>query len=107
MSHTRPAYTLCLSIVTLLLGSSIALISQDTGRRSPAIIHNRVDENNLVTLPGNTRPEANTANDLGAVEDSLGMDHMMLQLKRSAAQEQAAAQFVADLHDPKSPNFHK
>jgi subtilase family serine protease len=35
------------------------------------------------------------------------MDHMMLQLKRSADQEKAAAQFVADLHNPKSPNFHK
>ena len=32
---------------------------------------------------------------------------MMLQLKRSASEEQAATQFVADLHNPKSPNFHK
>jgi len=95
------------SIVALLLFSSIALLSQNTGSRAPAVIHDRVDENNLVTLPGNTRPEANAENDLGAVEDSFSMDHMMLQLKRSPAQEQAAVQFVADLHNPKSPNFHK
>ena len=61
----------------------------------------------MVSLKGNTRPEATAENDLGAVEDSLGMDHMLLQLKRSAAQEQTAAQFTADLHNPKSPNFHK
>jgi subtilase family serine protease len=106
MIQNRRTYTLFLPIVTLFVGS-IALVSQTTGRRAPAMIHDRVDENRLVTLPGNTRPEANAENDLGAVEDSLSMDHMMLQLKRSPAQEQAAAQFVADLHNPKSPNFHK
>src|ERR1700721_3484389 len=58
-------------------------------------------------VAGNTRSEADAANDLGAVADSLSLNHMMLQLKRSPEQEQAAAQFVADLHNPKSPNFHK
>jgi subtilase family serine protease len=89
--------------IALLLASPVALISQNR----VAVIHNRVDENKLVSLAGNTRPEANAENDLGAVADSLVMDHMLLQLKRSPEQEQAAAQFVADLHNPKSPNFHK
>src|SRR5580692_2218903 len=106
MIQNRRTYTLFLPIATLFMGS-VALVSQTIGRRAPAMIHDRVDENKLVTLPGNTRPEATAGNDLGAVEDSLSMDHMMLQLKRSPAQEQAAAQFVADLHNPKSPNFHK
>src|SRR3984885_10731647 len=87
----------------LLLASPVALISQNRA----AVIHDRVDENKLVTLAGNTRPEANVENDLGAVADSLVLDHMLLQLKRSPEQEQAAAQFVADLHNPKSSNFHK
>jgi len=82
-------------------------MSQNTGRRSAALIQDKVDENKLIALAGNTRPEANAANDLGTVADSLSMDHMMLQLKRSPGQEQAAAQFVAELHNPKSPNFHK
>ncbi|HVP00664.1 MAG TPA: protease pro-enzyme activation domain-containing protein [Bryobacteraceae bacterium] len=94
-------------MVALLAASSIALISQNTGRRSVALIHDPVDENNVVTLVGNTRPEANSDNDLGAVSEALPMDHMMLQLKRSAAQEQAAAQFVEDLYNPNSANFHK
>jgi subtilase family serine protease len=71
------------------------------------MIHEPVDENKLVTLAGNTRPEANAENDLGAVSDDLSLDHMMLQLKRSPQQEQALVQYIADLHDPQSPNFHK
>ena len=104
MIQTRPIYTL---VVPLLLCSTVALQSQNTERRAPALIHDKVDENKLVALTGNTRPEANAENDLGAVADSLNMDHMMLQLRRSPEQEQAAAQFAADLHNPKSPSFHK
>src|ERR1035437_2226566 len=107
MVPSRRVPTLFLSLSALLVCSSVALISQNTGRRSAALIHDKVDENKLVTLAGNTRSEANVENDLGPVADALSLDHMMLQLKRSPQQEQAAAQLVADLHNPKSPNFHK
>jgi subtilase family serine protease len=107
MIQSRRTYTVVLSTIALLLLGAVALFSQNTGRRAAALIQAPVDENMLVMLAGNTRPEANAENDLGAVEDSLKLDHMMLQLKRSPAQEQAAAQFIADLHNPKSPNFHK
>ncbi len=107
MFRTRRAYAIFLSVTVLLIGSAVGLVSQSTGRRSLAQIHDKVDENKLVTLAGNTRSEANSANDTGSVADDLNMEHMMLQLKRSANQEKAAAQFVSDLHNPKSPNFHK
>ncbi len=107
MIRSHRATTLFLSVAALLVYSSVALISQNTGHRATPLIHDKVDENKLVTLSGNTRSEANAENDLGTVGDSLNMDHMMLQLKRSPQQEQAARQFVADLHNPKSPNFHK
>ena len=107
MIPSRRATALFLSVAGLLVYSSVALISQSTGRRSEPLIHQKVDENKLVTLAGNTRSEANAENDLGPVAGALNMDHMLLQLKRSASQQQAAAQFVADLHNPKSPNFHK
>src|SRR5208282_728782 len=107
MIQSRRATTLFLSVAGLLVYSSVALISQNTGRRSQPQIHDKVDENKLVTLAGNTRSEANADSDLGPVADALGMDHMMLQLVRPAEQEKAAQQFVADLHNPKSPNFHK
>jgi subtilase family serine protease len=107
MLKTRRIYITSLSAILLLIASSAALISQETGRRAAALIHDRVDENKLIKLAGNTRSEANADNDLGPVGDGLSMDHMMLQLKRSPEQEKAAAKFVDELHDPKSANFHK
>ena len=105
MIPSRRATTLTLSVAGLLVYSAVALVSQGTGRRSQPVIHDRVDENNLVTLAGNTRSEANPENDLGPASDALAMDHMMLQLKRSVQQEQAAQQFVADLYNPEVPQF--
>jgi len=34
------------------------------------------------------------------------MEHMLLQLARSAADEQALQQYIDSLHDPASPNYH-
>ena len=104
MVQTRRMYAISMSAILLLTGSFVLLRSQTTGRE---LIREKVDESKLVTLAGNTRPEANAGNDLGAVDDSFSMEHMMLQLKRSAQQEKEVAQFIDDLHDPKSPNFHK
>ena len=87
----------------VLLLNCFALRSQTTS----ALIHESIDESQLVTLAGNTRPEANAANDLGAVSDDLNLDHMMLQLRRSPQAEQAVVHLIAELHDPQSPRFHK
>jgi subtilase family serine protease len=89
----------------ILLLACVAVRSQ-TADRVPALIHESVDVNKLVTLAGNTRPEVNGQTDLGAVADSLSLDHLMLQLKRSPQREQALAERIADLHNPQSPNFH-
>jgi subtilase family serine protease len=48
-------------------------------------------------------PEANAHNDRGRVPDSFRMEHMMLQLQRSS---KALENFIDQLHDPRSPNFH-
>ncbi len=89
MFQTHRLYLIFSCAAVLLIASSVALLSQTTGRRAQALIHERLDENKLVTLAGNTRPEATAENDLGAVSDGLSLDHMMLQLKRSPQQEQA------------------
>jgi hypothetical protein len=60
----------------------------------------------LVTLRGNTRPEAKASNDRGRVADDFPMNHMVLLLRRSPEQEQALEQFINDLHDPASAVFH-
>ncbi len=109
MCRTSRFHAVSLSAILLLTGGVAALLSQSalpqtSGR---ALIRDRIDEQNLVTLAGNTRPEVATGNDLGMVADDLALDHMMLQLKRSPEQEQAVGQFIAEQQDPKSPNFHK
>jgi subtilase family serine protease len=73
----------------------------------PVLITQNVDETKLVTLPGNTRPEANAKNDRGRVADSLPLDHMLLQLKRSPEQERELLQLIEQLTDSSSPNFHR
>ena len=60
----------------------------------------------MVVLRGNTRPEATSTNDRGRVADSLRLDHMLLQLRRSPEQERALEQYIADIQDPASPQFH-
>jgi hypothetical protein len=71
-----------------------------------------IDESVLVTLPGNTRPEADRrnrhfkGNDRGAVYDALSLDHMLLQLQRSPEKEQEFQRVIDDLNDKTSANFH-
>jgi subtilase family serine protease len=71
-----------------------------------ALIVRGIDESRRYTLAGNTRPEATVPNDAGAVPGDLPMEHMILQLVRSAADEQALQEYIDSLHDPASPNYH-
>src|ERR1700761_7484302 len=93
-------YSLLLSGI-LLLGGGIAMLLSQTPNRE--LIHSQIDENRLVTLGGNTRPEVQTGTDLGAVSDDLHLDHMMLQLKRSDVQEKEVASFIDELQNSNSP----
>jgi subtilase family serine protease len=93
-----------LAIIVCAACLPFALLSQTT--RRPLIVE-PIDNTRLHTLAGNTRPEANAQNDLGAVSADLAMDHMQLQLQRSVTQEQALQQFIDQLHNRKSPQFHK
>lgn len=72
----------------------------------PLLITSPINETSLVTLAGNTRPEANAKNDRGRVADDLPLEHMMLQLRRSPQQEEAFKTYMDQLQEPASPNFH-
>ena len=63
-------------------------------------------DDSRVALPGNVRPEAVPQNDRGRAPDSLPMEHMLLELKRSSAQELALEQYLEELETKGSPNFH-
>jgi len=65
-----------------------------------------LDMNQRVRLKGNTRPEANGLNDRGRIPDTFGLDHLQLLLRRSAEREAALRQYLKELHDRTSPNFH-
>ncbi len=71
-----------------------------------AALSRRVDDSDLLTLRGNTRPEANAENDRGPVPADFPMEHMLLQLKRSPENEQALEAYITQLSDRDSPNFH-
>jgi subtilase family serine protease len=72
-----------------------------------SLITARTEENNRVTLRGNTRSEAIAANDRGRVADTTKLEHMFLLLQRAPEREQALVTMIDQLHDPKSPNFHQ
>jgi subtilase family serine protease len=74
---------------------------------SHPLIAGPIDDAQRVTLAGNVRPEANAANDRGEVADDFSLAHMQLQLKRSPDSEAALEQYIAELSDPHSPNYHK
>jgi subtilase family serine protease len=98
-----------LAVAALLLLGLMPLalpVSAEEAVSRRSLITAKVDERQLVTLEGNTRPEVAVAQSHQAVEDALPLQHMHLQLRRSAAQEQAVAAFIDSLTDKSSPNFH-
>jgi hypothetical protein len=81
-----------------------------TGTAVPSVpgrITQAIDETKLVTLARNTRPEAKMNFDRGEVSESMPVEHMLLVLQRSTAQEQELEKLIDEMNDRKSPNFHK
>lgn len=104
-----PRSKVCLAVCLLAVLASLFLLVGPMAQAqngAPVLITQNVDESKLVTIAGNTRPEANKQNDRGLVADSLSMEHMLLQLKRSPEQERELRQFIDELQVPSSPNFH-
>jgi subtilase family serine protease len=99
--------TLAVALLASPLALSFAAHAQDLQAVPRPLITQSVSESNLVTLAGNTRPQANAANDRGRVADDFAMDHMLLQLQRSPEQEQALERLIDSQQDRNSPNYHK
>lgn len=94
------------AVVASLAATPAGFAQQGPGPRPRPRITQSVDETNRVPLKGNTRPEATLANDRGAVADDFPLEQMLLQLKRSREQELALEQFIDELDNQNSPNFH-
>jgi subtilase family serine protease len=97
---------LTVAALTLLLSSRHArVVFGAQGGQRRALITQSIDETKLVTLFGNTRPEANPANDRGRLPDDSPVDHMLLQLRRAPELESEFAQYIDSLTDKSSPDF--
>lgn len=98
-----------LRVSGLVAGAMLAVApwAMAQGWRRPVVV-DRVDESRLFVLEGNVRRAAlDPANDRGAVEESLPLEHVLLQLKRSDAAEAALDAYLGSLNDANSPNYHK
>jgi subtilase family serine protease len=107
MSRLLGNVCVSLLVVIALFELSPATRAQgQTSNPSRPLVTRNIDDSRLVSLRGNTRPEANFANDRGAVPEDLLLDHMLLLLRRPQEQEATLKLFLDQLHDPQSPNFH-
>ncbi len=95
----------CPLILSAFLLTGVTAFAQSDVK--PVLITQPIDNAQLVTLSGNTRPEANAANDRGRVSDSLPLSHMLLQLQRSAQQEQALSALMDAQNDSTSARFQQ
>jgi trimeric autotransporter adhesin len=92
-------------IGTLVLIAPLAAFAQRTS--GPARVTDRVDISRMVTLRGNTHPQARAQYDQGAAPADLPMNRMMLLLKRSPDQESALQTLLNEQQVKTSGNFHK
>jgi subtilase family serine protease len=104
----RDALTKMIVLALILIAMLLAIPEGHAQKLTPAqpLITGPIVETSLVTLSGNTRPEANAVNDRRRVANNFRLEHMMLQLKRAPAQQQALDSLIDQLHDPQSPKFH-
>jgi hypothetical protein len=91
----------------LLQSSNCAAAQVESGLHARLPVTHSVEEENSVSLHGNTRPEVKIENDRGPVADDFPMEHMLLQLRRSPEQELELQKFIDELHTQGSPNFHQ
>src|SRR5882724_10393188 len=88
-------------------GASLCLSGVVLGQASPqARIAEAIQSDRTVTLRGNVHPMARAENDRGLLAAQQPITRMHLLLQRSAAQENALRQLMAQQLDPTSPKFH-
>ena len=73
----------------------------------PNRIAQRIDNGERITIRGTLHPLAESNYDQGRADASMQLDRLMLVLKPSPAQAADLDRFLAEVHDPKSSNYHK
>jgi len=100
----KDLYAACVT----LLGASLYLvgIARAQNPAPQARIVEAVQNEKLVTLRGNVHPRARPANDRGSLPEQQPVTRMHVLLQRSAEQEAALQQLLADQQDPNTSKFH-
>jgi subtilase family serine protease len=95
-------------LLSLLVGIlSFSLIANGTLRaQAPSRITQDIDGSQTQVLPDHHPQWANPANEIKAVPADLMLGPMTIVLARSAKQEQAFLQLLADQQNPTSPEYH-
>src|SRR4051812_33095875 len=101
----RPLPKLFLGLIALTSVAAIAAIAQHPV--SKALIREKVNDNQLTILKGNTPPAATAQNDAGRVNGKMPMTDLILVLRRSPEMQAAFDAFVESQYDPNSANFHQ
>jgi len=101
----------CLTCARVALASSflfsVSLAAGEQANPVPARITQAIDEENRVTLRGNTHPLARPEFDRGAAPDSLPLRRMLLLLQRSPEREAALRKLMDQQQIKSSANFHQ
>jgi subtilase family serine protease len=94
-------------VCVVLWAGCVALAPLSIAQGTPqARVMQSVRNDKLTTLRGNVHPMAREANDRGELPGTQSITRMTLLMQRSAAQETALEQLLAEQQDPKSPNYH-
>ena len=89
------------------LATMFAVAQTVSGSTVRSRITETIDENLRITLTGNVHPLAVSKLDRGEAPASTPTGRLRLLLKRSAAQQQALEQYLADVQNPHAPNHYK
>lgn len=84
----------------------LGMQAQSAPTEPGSLIKSAVNDRQLITLVGNTRPEATALNDRGALAADTKFGGLELILRRSPQQDADFSRLIDDLHNPNSPNFH-
>jgi subtilase family serine protease len=97
-----------LTILSLGVSTGAARAAIQAGSPNAAArIVDAIDEAKRVPLAGQSPRFANANNDQGAVSDSFPMEHLLLQLRRGPAEEEALEREIDELQDQASGKYHQ
>jgi hypothetical protein len=101
-----------IAVIALLMGSFTTPAFSQSNSSSTSAVPDRVklpidDSNIVLTSSRNVHPFATAQNDMGRVSDELPMEKIILLLMRSPEQKAALDAMVDELHNRRSPLYHK